>query len=280
MTPHVIVIGGGFAGLRAAVTLADSKVRVTVLESRASLGGRARSFLDPATGQIIDNGQHLFLAGYHETVEFLKRLGTDQYLIFQDRLQVAFVEPGGSVRILDCPKAPAPLHLLLGIARFSSLSGRDKLSFFRVLRAVAAKTSPEELDTQTVEEWLTQCGQSAQSRSAFWTPLAIATLNEDPTRASAVGFVSVLQTLLLAPWSDARLGMACVGLSELYGAAAKGVVEQEGGQVLLNRPVAEIQIQGSRATGVRLADGSCLEADAVVSAVPHRFCLGFFRPPI
>ena len=76
MSFHVIVIGGGFAGLRAAVTLADSGVQVTVVEARPSLGGRARSFLDPATSEVVDNGPHLFLAAYHETRRFLERLGT------------------------------------------------------------------------------------------------------------------------------------------------------------------------------------------------------------
>ena len=70
MPRHVVVLGGGFAGLRAAVGLADAGVRVTLLESRNTLGGRARSFADPSTGEIVDNGQHLFLAGYHRTLSW------------------------------------------------------------------------------------------------------------------------------------------------------------------------------------------------------------------
>jgi len=282
VTPHVIVIGGGFAGLRAAVTLADSNVKVTLLEARLGLGGRARSFLDPVSHEVVDNGQHLFLAGYQETLRFLERLGTQHHLIFQDHLKVSFVEPGGKVHRLHCPKAPGPWHLLLGLMRLSSLSLKDKLGFWRVVQAVNTATphphplpSGERekgegnlLDQETVEGWLTRLGQSERSRRNFWYPLAIATLNEDPSKASALGWVKVLKTLMQEPWPSSRLGMCSIGLSDLYSTAAQGIIEAKGGAIFLNRPVAQLLIEDSRVSGVRCADGSILTPEAVVSALP------------
>lgn len=272
MSPHVLILGGGFAGLRSAVGLADAGVRVTVLEGRSGLGGRARSFVDPATGEVVDNGQHLFLGAYQQTLQFLKRLGTADRLVFQDRLRVTFVRPGGKRSVLDCPPWASPWHLFLGLFGFSGLSWPEKLGVRRVLEEVRRFNGdgalPAKLDEETVEGWLIGLGQSEQIRSGFWYPVAIATLNEDPAKASALGLAAVLKALFCAPWPDARLGMACVGLSDLYAAEAQRIIEQEGGQVRVNCPVAMLEMEESRVNGVRLADGSVLEADAVVSALP------------
>lgn len=273
MTPHVVVIGGGFAGLSAAIRLIDRGIRVTVLEAKNSLGGRARSFVDPASGETVDNGQHLFLSGYRETLGFLRRLGTARHLLFQDRLKVDFLEPGGQRFTLDCPKLPAPWHLWVGMARMRGLSIGDKARFQQVLSVVRGGGGGEgshlgSLDHQTVEEWLTRMDQSERVRKLFWNPLVVATLNEDPTQASALGLVQVLRTLLWAPWGESRLGMPTVGLSDLYAEAARQVIEQQGGAVRLNRPIKELEIQDSRVNAVHLADGELIAADAIVAAVP------------
>ena len=72
MSPDVIVVGGGLAGLGAATALAERGRRVLVLEARTSLGGRATAFTDPATGERVDNGQHVLFGCYRETFRFLR----------------------------------------------------------------------------------------------------------------------------------------------------------------------------------------------------------------
>ena len=268
MSAHVVVVGGGCAGLRAAVALADEGVRVTVLESRAGLGGRARSFTDPATGEVVDNGQHLFLSAYDRTLAFLKRLGTADRLIFQDRLQIRFVRPDGKRFLLDCPRMPAPLHLFWGMCRLPLLTLGDRLALGRLWREVTDGKIGESRQEETVEEWLTRLGQSPAARKWFWRPLTVAVLNEEPGSVSSVGLRSVLQVLLRRPWGDARLGMACVGLSDLYAQPARSAIESAGGEVLLNRTVTALRVEQGVVRGVRLAGGSDLPADAFVSALP------------
>lgn len=276
--PHVVILGGGFAGLSAAVALSDAGMPVTVLESRNSLGGRARSFQDPASGDVVDNGQHLFMAAYRETMAFLTRLGMQDRIILQNRLRVDFIQPGGKKSTLDCPMVPAPWHLILGLARLSSLSWKDRWNLNRVFQAVksfqADGVAANSLDQETVREWLTRLGQSEQSCVAFWDPLVIATLNEHPMKASALGLMQVLKVMLTEPPMSSRLGMASVGLTDLYAAAAQKVIEEKGGQVRLNCSVTGLKLETanghkeSRVTAVILANGIEIPVDQVISALP------------
>ncbi len=265
MPAHVLVVGGGFSGLRAAVSLADAGFRVTVIESRAGLGGRARSFTDPVSGEVVDNGQHLFIAGYRRTRAFLLRLGTDRCLAFQPRLKVRFIRPGESFTF-RCPPLPSPLHLLAGMWRLPMLNPRDRWGLLRIWFDVTREGKRG--DEESVEQWLIRLGQNDRMRTDFWRPLTVAVLNEEPERASAAGLQSVLRVLFKRPGRESALGMSRVGLSDLYAASAREIVGKAGGLVLLNRPVKGLWVKDRAAAGVRFADGTVLEADAVVSALP------------
>lgn len=273
---RALVIGGGFAGLTAGVALADAGWRVTVLERRNGLGGRARSFTDPATGDVVDNGQHVFVSCYDQTLRFLRRLGTADRIAFQDRLEVAFAAPGQGLSVLRTPRLPAPWHLGLGVLGLSHLSLADKLAMGRVLALArnpvsgtfGARRLEKDLDQMTVDAWLAAAGQSPASRRGFWHPLAIAALNDDPARCSALGFVAVLTRMFGRGWQGSRLGLASVGLSDLYTTEAQRVITEAGGAVRFNTAVAAVEGDGRQATGVRLASGERLTADAYVATVP------------
>src|SRR5215467_8770691 len=130
-TPPVLIIGGGFAGLAAAVDLVEAGRRVLLLERRSFLGGRAYSFMDKTTGDTIDNGQHLMMGCYHRTLRFLEKIGSLDKLKFQPDPQVDFLREGadGSVTraSFKCPPLPAPLHLLGGLAGLKTIGWGDRL---------------------------------------------------------------------------------------------------------------------------------------------------------
>src|SRR5439155_3350944 len=115
-----IVVGGGFAGLAAATRLAEQGARVLVLEARPTLGGRATAFTDPATGERVDNGQHVLLGCYRDTFKFLERVGAMDYVQVQDRLTVDMVDRDGCASRLACPSLPAPFNLLGGLITWSA----------------------------------------------------------------------------------------------------------------------------------------------------------------
>src|SRR5436309_7852378 len=131
MSKHVVIVGGGLSGLAAGVALISRGVRVTILEQKPVLGGRAYSFRDSVTGDTIDNGQHVLIAGYERTMEFLEAIGTRHLLRIQPVPSLLFHHPERGFREFRLPLLPTPLNLLIGVLRCSLFSFPDKLRFLR-----------------------------------------------------------------------------------------------------------------------------------------------------
>jgi zeta-carotene desaturase len=269
MPDEVLVIGGGFAGLAAGVALAEAGRRVRLLEQKPYLGGRARSFLDSATGSVVDNGQHIFMGCYHATIRFLSTIGTLDRVRFQQRLTLHFLERNGRLTVLQCPALPSPWHLLLGVLRSSSFAFKEKLEVLRLGRSLQrAKAMDPGTEKLSVREWLTRLGQSERLQGNFWDLLCVAALNEDPSVASAALFERVLRLALFTSSQDSRIGIPGVGLSEVYVDAATAYIRTRGGRVECGRSVAGLLVSEGRCRGARLSSGEEIEADRVLSAVP------------
>jgi squalene-associated FAD-dependent desaturase len=269
-TPPILIVGGGFAGLAAAVDLASAGARVTLLERRPFLGGRAYSFTDRVTGETVDNGQHLLMGCYHETLDFLRRIGASNKLKIQRTPCVDFLDARAGLARLRLPSAPAPLHLLAGLARLGTVSWRDRLGALRVGLALRRmKGTDARLADLTVREWLDELGQSERIQRRFWNLIALATLNELPERAAADLFARVLDEAFLRARGDSAIIIPRVGLSELYTVDARRFIEERGGEVHLSADVAQIEFKGSRAIGVTLRGGERLAGSAIISAVTH-----------
>jgi zeta-carotene desaturase len=266
---EVLVIGGGFSGLAAGVALAEAGRSVRLLEQKPHLGGRARSFLDPATGFVVDNGQHIFMGCYHATIRFLSTIGTLDRIRFQKRLTVHFLERNGRSSVLQCPALASPWHVLVGVLRSGSFSFKEKLEVLRLGGSLHwAKAMDPGSDKLSVREWLTRLGQSERLQHNFWDLLCIAALNEDPSEASAALFGRVLRLALFTSPEDSRIGIPGVGLSEVYVDAATAYIQARGGRVECGQGVQGLLISEGRCRGVRLPSGEEIEAESVLSAVP------------
>jgi hydroxysqualene dehydroxylase len=265
---RILIIGGGFAGLAAGVELSERGATVVILERRGHLGGRAYSFTDQPTGDVVDNGQHLFMGCYHHTIAFLKRIGCLDRLAFQDRPRVDFLDRDHGYTSFECPPLPAPLHAVAGLLRMRGITLGDKLRVASVGRAIR-QNGKAAASSLTVKEWLASLGQSERICERFWYPMAIATLNEDPQVASARMLKVVLKEAFGAGRRATSIGIARVGLSQLYTEGAKAFIESRGGEVRTSATVEQLVIDGKRIVAVELKDGERLAADAVISAVPH-----------
>jgi squalene-associated FAD-dependent desaturase len=259
-----LILGGGIAGIAAAVELARQGLRPILIESRPYLGGRMRSFTHAATGEEIDNGQHLMMGCYHSTFRLLEALGTRQLVELQPSLRVEFRDADGKVDLLRTSSSlPSPLNLFGGMLGLHGLSIGERLSLLRVgLAARAGKVRGEE----TVREYLNRLGQSQRAQQRLWDPIVIATLNTAPERASAGLFIEVMRRAFLGNAVDSQLGFARSGLSRLIDPAVD-YIEQRKGSVLTGTPILGIERHGDHYR-VLLKQGEPLIAGRIISALP------------
>ncbi len=278
LSADVVVIGAGFAGLSAAVRLAEAGRRVVVVDDAPRLGGRATAFDDRETGERVDNGQHVLFGCYRETYAFLDRLGTRHLAPLGTSLAVTMADDLGVKAELRCPTWPPPLHLLGGVLGWRALPLSDRLTTVRLaglLRdvrrrgpaAVAADVDP----SQTVSAWLVAHGQSPRLREWLWNPLAIAALNQSPDVAAAAPFIRVIGQLFGPRVEDAAIGLASVPLDELYAVPAQKYLEARGGSVLI-RSAGRIGLGPDGAVAHVDAGSARIATPAAIAAVPwHAF---------
>ncbi len=275
-TKSALVLGGGFAGLTAAVELAERGLAVTVLERRPTLGGRASSFTDRQTGQRFDNGQHLFIGGYVNSIAFLRKIGAERDLVLDDDLEVLFIARDGRRFPFRASRLPAPFHLVGALLRHPLLSARDRAAAARVALA-ALRMSERELEAtepDTFERFLARFGRQNGAVDAFWEVLALATVNNSVRSISAYPLLKVLRLGFLTARASSRLGYARVGLGDLYTERAQAFLEARGGRVRVRARVAAIEVSDGGVAAVTLEGGERLEADLYVSALPF----GALRP--
>ncbi len=269
---EVLIIGGGFAGLSAGVELASRGHQVTLIERKGHLGGRAYSYRDPITGSTLDNGQHILMGCYRETISFLEKIGTLNKISFQRNLAVDFAGIGTRAARFQSLPLPNPFHLLTGFLFFRGLTWKDKKSALRLGRLFAKGGLSEEalsdLDRLSVREWLLREGQTQRIQERFWDPLTYAALNDRPEVSSAALLYTVIKEALFSGKKAARIGLPKVGLSELYTDAARDFIERKGGHFLLKSPVLRLHFQGREFHEVELEGGRRLSAENLLVTVP------------
>jgi len=267
---EVVIIGGGFAGLSAAVALAERGFHVTLLEGKPTLGGRAYSFPDTESGDLVDNGQHVLMGCYHQTLDFLRTIGTRDQLIVHRDLEIEMLDGPGRPAHLRTASLPAPFHIIAGLMRYQHLTLAERLGALRAgMRMMYMRRfARRRLKRMTVAEFMNLTGQSPQARRTFWYPLAIATLNEQPKLASAALLAEVMKRAFFSRRKDSAFLYPRVGLTELYCSAAREFIEKRGG-VVASRTIADTLEMGSEmVSAVGLRDGARLRAANFIVAVP------------
>jgi squalene-associated FAD-dependent desaturase len=280
-----VVIGAGAAGMAAATALAEAGARVIVVESARRLGGRASAFTDAATGERVDNGQHVIFGCYRETYRMLDRVGAGALAPLQTRLSLAMLDAEGRRFDLSCPNLPPPWHLLAGVLRWGALSWTDRFKALTVGRTIArarragAEAVAAGIDPNiTVSQWLRAAGQPERLCDWLWHPLTLAALNQPPDVAAAAAFVRVLGELFGPRAEDAAVGLSTVPLDELYAEPGKRYIETRGGAVLAGQPAAVALDDGGGVVGVETSRG-LIHARAVVSTVPWFSFSSIWRGP-
>ena len=266
----VVVLGGGLAGLSAGRSLLERGYRVTLVEKRPFLGGRAFSFRDPQVGSEVDNGQHLFMGCFTYYIDFLRAVAALDKTFLQDTLRVEVVL-NGRRGILSSTPALGPLHLLPSFLRYPHLSLKDKLLVgYGLIRAKLTDRAKHRnlLDGQTFYEWLKRNHQTERSIDNLWNVIILPTLNDNIRDVSADMGLMIFQEGLLKKPKDATLGYSKVGLTSLAGEPAGRFLEERGAQLLMGTTAKSVSVEDSRVKAIELSNGRTLQADAYVCALP------------
>jgi len=260
---RVAILGGGYAGMAAAVTLSGAGVPVTVFEAAGHLGGRARRI--EYRGATLDNGLHILVGAYHETLRLVR-------LVHPDLNQVLLRLPldwriAHAFRLRAAP-LPAPLHLAAGLLTASGASLAARLAAVRFMRALKAMSFRLPADT-TVAELLESHRQDDAISRHLWRPLCVAALNTPPEQASAQVFANVLRDSFGGARANSDLLLARCDLSALFPDPAADWVRTRGGEIVLGRTVTAVS--GGRGRFTVHARGEHREFTNVICALsPHR----------
>ncbi|QEH37210.1 15-cis-phytoene desaturase [Aquisphaera giovannonii] len=265
--PHVAIAGGGLAGLAAAAALADRGLRITLLESRPRLGGRASSFVDPATGEKVDNCQHVSMRCCTNLADFCRRVGIDG--LFRTEPAVTFLGPAGKVSRLAAGILPAPLHLAGSFLRARYLGPVEKLRVGYGLARLALDRGDEAGRGESFAGWLLRHGQTPRTMDLFWSTVLVSALNERLDRMDVGHARKVFVDGFLATKHGFEMELPLVPLGELYGSRLEDWLSVHGVDVRLTTGVKEVEVDDEGALrGMRLRSGELVAADFVVVAVP------------
>ncbi|MBC7454105.1 MAG: FAD-dependent oxidoreductase [Massilia sp.] len=265
--PAVAVIGAGWAGCAAAVELAAAGCTVTLFEAARSLGGRARGV--ELHARMLDNGQHILLGAYNDTLRLLRRVGIDaKTALLHLPLQMRYPPASGGMDFL-APRLPAPLHLAVALLRAKGLTMADKMALARF--SSTARWMGWQLHTDcSVSELLERFDQTERLVQLMWRPLCLAALNTPPERASAQVFLAVLRDSLGAGRAASDMLLPRRDLGALFPVAACAFIERHGGAVRCGAKVVSIAQESSgwrvETAGHAVGGNASAHFDAVVLA--------------
>ncbi len=292
MASRVAVIGGGLAGITAALDCADAGAQVTLLEVRRRLGGAAYSV--QRDGLTVDNGQHVFLRCCLAYRALLARIASEHNVFVQARLEIPVLSPGHGPYRFRRGSLPAPLQLSSALLRYPRLSIAQRLGAARAalaLMRLSRELTPERaraLDDRTLGDWLARHGQGPEAVAALWDLIALPTLNLPAAQASLGLGAFVFREGLFASADAADIGFHRATLSQTIGEPAARALRDAGVQVrmgwraeTLQRAAAGLEIEGSR--GREAGEGGegvhdALQADAVIVALPHARAASLIEP--
>ncbi len=267
---RVAVIGGGLAGLACAAALAPRGFRVTVLESRQRLGGRAGSFTDPEAGQLVDACQHASMGCCTNLAHFFDTIGVGHFLAAQPKLH--FMTPDRLRSVFKADPWPAPFHLGRALMGAHYLRPAEKL---RVAWGMLALLRESPDADPPLQEWLLAHRQTPRTIDRFWGVVLVSALNETVDRLGLKYARKVFVDGFIRHPKGFVVHIPTVPLGRLYGEELLHWFGQQGIEVRENASVRRMELESEHSHEQRptiarllLRDGSTFAADAYVLAVP------------
>ena len=272
--PTLAVVGGGLAGMVAAVVAAERGCRVDLFERRKTLGGRAGSFRDPQTGQWVDFCQHVAMGCCTEFADFCRRTGVAD--CFRTDRTLYFFGPDGAKRAFRPSRwLPAPWHLAPALLQLRYLTLGERWSIARTIRRLARERIDDPRRDETIGAWLRRHGQTERTIERFWSVVLVSALSETIDRASLAAAQKVFVDGFMASRTAYELVVPQLPLVEIFDGHVGKSLEKQDISVHRGMRVRRVEADGTRGVpatlSVVLADGTRREFNSVIVAVPwHR----------
>jgi squalene-associated FAD-dependent desaturase len=263
MADRVLIIGGGLAGLAAATVLAPRGLDVTILEARPRLGGRASSFHDSATGQMIDTCQHVSMGCCSAFARFCETIGIQHLLAPQPCLH--FMTSDGRMSGWQADPLPAPFHLARAFLRAHFLTWSEKL---RVVLGLLAMQRARASADPPLREWLLQHHQTPRTIERFWSVVLTSALNETPDRCGLHYARKVFLDAFLSDHEAGTVFVPSVPLGRLYGEELRTWLNRNEVEVRLGEAVKVLEVENDHVVHAELRNGERMKADWYIVAVP------------
>lgn len=267
----VVIVGAGWAGLAAAITLTQQGHRVSVYESAKQAGGRARSVNfsnSTLKNSEVDNGQHLLIGAYRDCLSLMKTIGLNtQTVLKRLPLQLTVVDQPNTLHsklILQAPPLPAPLHLLYALFTAKGLTFKDRFTAIRFGLFMQRNKYKLKQDI-SVEALFAITKQTEILVKQLWEPLCLSIMNTPIHTASANVFMHVFKDAFTHKRQDSDLLVPAVDLSNLFANAATQYIESHGGQVFLKSRVEGIQIENNKVISINIKSDAAEAEEIKVS---------------
>jgi len=270
---HVAVIGGGCAGLSAAAALVDKGFQVTIFEASPQLGGRARTVAVENNNlmQLLDNGQHVLLGAYRETLALLRKVGVDETQVFlrlplQINMQLTSEKSAFSFKAVDC--LPAPLNMLLGLLCCRGLSFSERMAAVKLMLHLK-KTHYQAANDRPLVEFLMQHRQSTKLLTMLWEPLCLAALNTPIEVASTSIFLNILRDTFTGNKRNSDFLLPRLDLSRIISQPIAQYIQAKGGEIKLNKRINKLQLEVN-GFSLETKEGTSYFSDVVIAVSPAR----------
>jgi squalene-associated FAD-dependent desaturase len=264
MSERVLIIGGGLAGLAATIALAPRGFHVMLLEARHRLGGRASSFQDVASGQLVDTCQHVSMGCCTNLAHFCRTLDIGHFL--EPQACLYFMTPDRKLSRFRSDSWPAPFHLTRSFLSAHYLRPLEKL---RIVYGLACLQQTGDQQDPPFLDWLEQHWQTPSTVQRFWGLVLVSALNESPDRIGLRYARKVFLDGFLRHRRGFEVELPTVPLGRLYGDELLDWLHRHGVELHLQTGGCRLVIENGHVQGLQLRrDEEVLQADWYVSAVP------------
>ncbi|UCF65672.1 MAG: FAD-dependent oxidoreductase [bacterium] len=262
----IVIIGAGIAGISAALHTLDYNLKPILIDRNRHLGGRVRSFLANDIGQPLDNGQHILASAYKETRHLLKRIGSSDRVLFQERFEARFITGPGKEFQFRTYRLPSPLHFLLPLLKKKNVANIHWRDFWQIFNH-SDLLGQDRFKDMTVEEWINITGQSQSMTELLWKPLALSILNTPIHTASAYLLYQAISRSFLGPYKMSGMGIPLDWLSEIFSGPAERYLKDHQAEIRLLTPVNKIIRQNDQVFRV-VTPGETFTSKWIISCLP------------